>query len=204
MPILLAIDTAAPRLQLALLRADGSVDTLVEDMAQGQAERILPAIGELLARNGIRYPDLDRIAVTTGPGSFTGLRIGLSAARGLGLALGIPVLGVPSLQAISLQGGPFGLTDELFTVAIDARRGEQYVQSFVAPGVPADEVAVMRLGGWLCAGQFIITEPWVPIALLARFAATADPAAYPPNPRYIRGADAKPQDKARIARVPAP
>ena len=85
MTTLLAIDTAAPRLQLALLRGD-SVDTLVEDMPTGQAERIFPAIAELLVRNAATYADLTRIAVTTGPGSFTGLRIGLSAARGIGLA----------------------------------------------------------------------------------------------------------------------
>src|ERR1700754_1678010 len=115
--ILLAIDTAGPRLQLALLR-DGAVDTLVEDMAQGQAERIFPAIGELLARNSVAYADLTRLAVTTGPGSFTGLRIGLAAARGLGLALEIPVVGVPTLFAISLGGPARG-----FSICLDAKRG---------------------------------------------------------------------------------
>ncbi len=84
MSVLLAIDTAAPRLALAVLRDGDRVDTLIEDMATGQAERLFPAIDELFARAGIAYADLTRIAVTTGPGSFTGLRIGLSAARGLG------------------------------------------------------------------------------------------------------------------------
>src|SRR5690606_24525607 len=92
MTIVLAMDTAGPRLQLAL-RAGARLDTLVEEMAQGHAERLFPAIAELLGRNGAGYRDLERIAVTTGPGSFTGVRIGLSAARGLGLALGIPVIG---------------------------------------------------------------------------------------------------------------
>src|SRR5262245_17922178 len=102
MTTVLAIDTAGPRLQLALLIGERT-DTLVEDMAQGQAERLFPALEELLARNNTAYADLDRVAVTTGPGSFTGLRIGLSAARGLRLALGIPVVGVPTLFAISLN-----------------------------------------------------------------------------------------------------
>ena len=79
MGTLLAIDTAAPRLQLALLSDGDRVMTLVEDMATGQAERLFPALDELLAEAGIAYADLTRIAVTTGPGSFTGLRIGLSA-----------------------------------------------------------------------------------------------------------------------------
>src|SRR4051812_38337864 len=100
---ILAIDTAAPRLQLAVLRGDGGFDTLIEDMATGQAERLFPALAELLARSNASYSDLARIAVTTGPGSFTGLRIGLSAARGLALALGIPVVGIPSLLALSLS-----------------------------------------------------------------------------------------------------
>ncbi|RYE86279.1 MAG: tRNA (adenosine(37)-N6)-threonylcarbamoyltransferase complex dimerization subunit type 1 TsaB [Hyphomicrobiales bacterium] len=135
MGILLAIDTVAPRLQLALLRADGSVDTSVDDIAQGQAELIFPRIEALLARNGVSFADLTRIAVTTGPGSFTGLRIGLSAARGLGLARNIPV----------------------------------------------------------------IESPFCDIALVARFAETA-PAGPPPEATYVRDADAKPQEKFRVAR----
>jgi tRNA threonylcarbamoyladenosine biosynthesis protein TsaB len=199
MPILLAIDTAAPRLQLALVRADGSVETLVEEMEQGHAERILPAIGELLARNGIAYGDLQRIAVTTGPGSFTGLRIGLSAARGLALALGIPVLGVPSLEALALSAR----TEGPVAIVLDARRGESYVQVFGrGPSHPRilrapDAEALVPLGAT------IMRSPLVDIAELARFAATADAGRFPPNPQYVRGADAKPQDAARLAKVPA-
>src|SRR5690242_7482124 len=127
MGAILAIDTAAPRLQLALLRGD-QVDSLIEDMPTGQAERLFPALEDLLARSGIAYADLTRIAVTTGPGSFTGLRIGLSAARGLGLALNIPVLGVHSLLAYSLAGP----ADRPFAVLMDARRGEVYRHEFVS------------------------------------------------------------------------
>jgi tRNA threonylcarbamoyl adenosine modification protein YeaZ len=150
MSVLLAIDTAAPRLALAVLRDGDRVDTHVEDMATGQAERLFPALEELLSRAGVTYTDLTRIAVTTGPGSFTGLRIGLSAARGLGLALSIPVVGIPSLLALSLvaQCDPVA-------VLLDAKRGEAYVQTFSGPGIP------------------------------------------------IRDADAKPQEKFRIARVSA-
>lgn len=188
--ILLAIDTAGPRLQLALLR-DGVVDTLVEDMPKGQAERIFPAIDELLARGGTTFADLTRIAVTTGPGSFTGLRIGLSAARGLALALEIPVIGVPTLVAISL-GGPA----EPRTVALDAKRGEAYVQAFTAPGLPADEARLVPVS---VEGP-AFTAAQVPIEALAHFAAAADPSSFPPDPAYIRGADAKPQTKFRVAR----
>lgn len=199
MSLVLAIDTAAPRLQLALLRAD-SADVLVEDMPTGQAERIFPAIAELLARNGATYADLTRIAVTTGPGSFTGLRIGLSAARGLGLALGIPVVGVPSLLALSLEA-----QCDALAVILDARRGEAYVQTFSGPALPIRPPALLPAEdarALVPPGAAIVTSPMVDIAALARFAATADPASYPPEAAYVRGADAKPQEKFRVARVP--
>ncbi len=202
MGALLAIDTAAPRLQLALLRADGQIDAVAEDMAQGQAERLFPALGELLARNAAAYADLGRIAVTTGPGSFTGLRIGLSAARGLGLALGVPVLGIPSLLALSLSAGPGPLA-----VLLDARRDEAYVQVFSASAVPASAPALRPMAearASVPAGAALVTSPFVDIAALARFAAGADPSRYPPEAAYIRDADAKPQEKFRIARVAEP
>ncbi len=118
-PITLAIDTAAPRLQLALLRADGETDVSLDDIATGHAEILFDRLAALLARNGLGHADIKRIAVTTGPGSFTGLRIGLSAARGLGLARKLPVIGVPSLFALSLE-----VADGPVTVLLDARRGE--------------------------------------------------------------------------------
>jgi tRNA threonylcarbamoyladenosine biosynthesis protein TsaB len=197
---LLAIDTAGPRLQLALL-ADEQVETLVEDMAQGQAERIFPAIEELLQRAGTTYQDLDRVAVTTGPGSFTGLRIGLSAARGLGLALNRPVVGVPTLFALSLDTGC-----DVAAVLLDARRGESYFQLFSGPGIPVGEPALLTSGeahDRVPPGTALLTSPMVDIAALARFAATADPALFPPEAAYVRDADAKPQEKFVVARTTA-
>jgi tRNA threonylcarbamoyladenosine biosynthesis protein TsaB len=197
---LLAIDTAAPRLQLALLRGDVA-DTLVEDMPQGQAERIFPAIDELLGRNGASYRDLRRIAVTTGPGSFTGLRIGLSAARGLGLALNIPVVGVPSLLALSLP-----VTCAHAAVLLDARRDEAYFQAFSGPAIPASEPMLLPMAearARISPGAEVLATPFVDIGALARLAATLDPTGYPPEASYIRDADAKPQEKFRVARISA-
>ena len=195
---LLAIDTAAPRLQLALLIGDRA-DIVVEDMTQGQAERIFPAIDELLARNRITYADLTRIAVTTGPGSFTGLRIGLSAARGLGLALKVPVIGVPSLLALSLATGC-----NATAVLLDARRDEAYLQLFSGPAIPVGAPAILPMADArrrIPPGTETLTSPLVDIAALARFAATADPSNFPPEAAYIRDADAKPQEKFRVARL---
>jgi tRNA threonylcarbamoyl adenosine modification protein YeaZ len=197
---LLAIDTAAPRLALALLLEGDRVATLIEDMPTGQAERLFPALGELLARAGASYADLTRIAVTTGPGSFTGLRIGLSAARGLGLALQVPVLGIPSLTALSL-----GFPPAPIAVLLDARRREAYFQGFSGPAIAIGEPALLpeaEARQRVPAGARLVTSPLVDIAALARFAASADPAHYPPEATYIRDADAKPQQKFRVARVP--
>jgi tRNA threonylcarbamoyladenosine biosynthesis protein TsaB len=199
MSVLLAIDTAAPRLQLAILRDGDRVDMLVEDMATGQAERLFPAIDELFARTGVTYADLTRIAVTTGPGSFTGLRIGLSAARGLALARRIPVIGVPSLFALSLA-----VQCDPVAVLLDARRGEAYVQTFSGPGIPIGDAVLLPMDearARIASGMQLITSPLVDIAAVARFAANADPALYPPEAAYIRDADAKPQDKFRVARA---
>lgn len=193
MGILLAIDTVAPRLQLALLRADGTVDTSIDEIAQGHAELIFPRIDTLLARNAVTYADLTRIAVTTGPGSFTGLRIGLSAARGLGLARNIPVIGVPSLLAIALS------RPEPVAVLLDARRGEAYVQVF-----PDDaDARIMPMAdarAHVASCVQVIESPFCDISLVARHADTASIPAAPPEATYVRDADAKPQLKFRVAR----
>ncbi|MDP1731801.1 MAG: tRNA (adenosine(37)-N6)-threonylcarbamoyltransferase complex dimerization subunit type 1 TsaB [Devosia sp.] len=196
---LLAIDTAAPRLQLAL-RHQGATDISVDEIAQGHAELIFLRMEALLARNGVAYSDLQRIAVTTGPGSFTGLRIGLSAARGLGLALAIPVLGIPSLLAISLSAPP----GQPAVVLLDARRDEAYFQRFAGPGLASDRPRLLPMAEArrrLAAGANVIESPFVDIARLATFSAHLDPARYPPEAAYVRDADAKPQEKFRVART---
>lgn len=198
METLLAIDTAAPRLQLALLRG-ASVDVSIDEIAQGHAEILFDRIAALLARHATAYPDLTRIAVTTGPGSFTGLRIGLSAARGLALALDIPVVGVPSLTAISLAA-PAG---KPIAVLLDARRGEAYFQCFAAPGAPVAEPHLVPLDAarrLVPPGINVIESPFCDIAALARHAAGLGPQDFPPEASYVRSADAKPQAGARIAR----
>ena len=195
---LLAIDTAAPRLQLAL-RHEGAIDISVDELKQGHAELLFPRIAALLERNHVGYADLDRVAVTTGPGSFTGLRIGLSAARGLGLALSIPVIGVPSLFAISLSAPPAIPA----VVLLDARRDEAYFQRFSAPGHSADRPRLLPMAearARVADGATLIESPFVDIGRLATFASYADPALYPPEAAYVRDADAKPQEKFRVAR----
>jgi tRNA threonylcarbamoyl adenosine modification protein YeaZ len=197
-PLTLAIDTAAPRLQLALLLPTGKVDVSVDEMGTGHAELIFGRIATLLERNGVGYADLGRVVTTTGPGSFTGLRIGLSAARGIGLARDIPVIGVPSLLGISLAA------DGAVTVLLDARRGEAYFQTFAGPGVASAAPTLLPMAtaqARVMPGSTVITSPFVDLALVARYGATADPLAHPPEAAYVRDADAKPQTAARIERL---
>tara|TARA_A100001391_G_scaffold203004_1_gene194164 strand:- start:1054 stop:1650 length:597 start_codon:yes stop_codon:yes gene_type:complete len=194
-PVTLAIDTARDRLQLALVLLNGTLETEIRDIAKGHAEIIFGAIGTLLDRCGLTYNALSRIAVSTGPGSFTGLRIGLSTARGLGLALDIPVIGVPSLLALSLsRQGPCELI-------VDAKRGEAYRQSFSAPGKPRDKADLVDLKQILqVAARTTPDDPMIDIARMAAFASRARAIDFPPDPTYIRAADAKPQLGFGVAR----
>lgn len=194
-PVTLAIDTARERLQLALVLADGRIESDIAEIARGHAEIIMERIGALLERNGLDYGALGRVTTTTGPGSFTGLRIGMSVARGLGLALDIPVIGVPTLLAISL--GHEGARE----IILDAGRSEAYTQHFSAPGIPAGEPRLTPLQEALDAASRSAPDTWrVDIGAMACFAATADPDAFPPDPVYIRPADAKPQTRGIVAR----
>lgn len=198
-PLILAIDTAGPRLQLALAGPD-DIEIFLEDIARGHAEIIFDRIADLLNAKSQTYQDLTRLAVTTGPGSFTGLRIGLSVARGLALALGIPVVGVPTLTAMSLTAAEN--TDTL--VFLDARRGEAYCQTFSDPGKPKSPAKILPVGSAKnrLPKNGVLVEPiCADIGALARFALEADPMDFPPDPTYIRAADAKPQTKAKVSRT---
>ena len=99
--LILAIDTALDACAAGVLDTDA--DRLIaqesQAMKRGHAEALMPLIARVMKASGIAFADLDRIAATTGPGSFTGLRVGLSAARGIALAAGKPVVGLTTLAA---------------------------------------------------------------------------------------------------------
>lgn len=157
-----------------------------EPMQKGQAERLVPMLEELLAEGGIGWRDLRRIAVGVGPGNFTGVRISVATARGLALALGIPVIGVTRLEALA-QGLPRPLR-----VAEDARQGLAYVQDF--PGGAARLERAQPFAGpatGSAAGEGAL-PPALPVAeAIALIAATRAPGP-PPAPFYLKGADAAP------------
>lgn len=122
--LLLSLDTASTTLSLSLLKAGNVIASFDEVMLRGQAERLIPEIQNLFEKAGEKIKDLSAVAVGVGPGSFTGVRIALSAARGFGLALQIPVYGVSSFEAYAC-----GAKKDVL-VALDTKRGDYYVAGF--------------------------------------------------------------------------
>lgn len=173
----LAFDTSAAHCAVALLWGDRVV-TRVEDMGRGQAERLMPLIQELLDREGVALSAIGRIGVGIGPGNFTGIRISVSLARGLALGLGIPAIGVSTLDA--LRG--FSTTD---TAAVSGPRETAYVQTGQTPPkiLPLD--AVPEGAQWL-------NDAGVLVGSIARFAQTAPVDGPAPAPLYLKPADAAP------------
>lgn len=161
-------------------------------MDKGQAERLLPVLNQMLADAGLGWSDLGRIAVGTGPGNFTGVRIAVAAARGLALASGRAAIGVSRLEALA-HGLPRPLT-----VIEDARRDEVYVQRFTAEGSEPAELCRMAniahptpvTGS--AAGEGALS-PAMPLTRAMAEIAAGRPLPQPrPAPFYLRGADAAP------------
>jgi len=182
-PLILAFDTSAARCAAALVSGGRVLAACDEAMERGQAERLLPMLEALLAEAGVGWAALDGLAVCTGPGNFTGLRIAVAAVRGLALALGVPSVGVTVCEALAAPAGPS-------EVAIADRKGTVFVQGF-RDGVPLGEPA---------AGEHPSPVPEaalrVDCAAIARIAAGRLRAAPPPAPLYLRPADALPPAEA--------
>jgi tRNA threonylcarbamoyladenosine biosynthesis protein TsaB len=137
---ILAFDCATGHLSVAVA-IDGRIAARHDEpAARGQGERLLPAIAASMAAAGLDYAALERIAVTVGPGHFTGLRVGLAAARGLRVATGLPVVGITTLAALAHATAPAERADRPVLAAVDSKRAERYFQLFdrdLAPLGPA-------------------------------------------------------------------
>lgn len=194
-------------------------------LERGHAEALVPLLKRLTDRVEGRFNSIDRVAVTVGPGSFTGLRVGLSSARAAGLARNVPVVGVTTLSAYIapwLAASP----GRVVVAGIDARHGQVYVQA-VAPGgrplyaprVSSLRDAVRTLGSGpanltgsaaplLAAEARLIgleaavvdASPAPDIRWVARLGLAADPAAAPARPLYLKPPDAKPQEHMHLPR----
>src|SRR5271167_499151 len=122
---ILGIDTGGSRVSLGLV-ADGRVRGVLSRVLPSHCAGLPAAVDELIAAAGIRIGDLKGIGVALGPGSFTGLRVGLSYAKGLAGAAGIPLAGIPTLDAMALTAGSVCPAEALLCPILDARRGEVY------------------------------------------------------------------------------
>jgi tRNA threonylcarbamoyl adenosine modification protein YeaZ len=221
----LAIDTALEACSAAVF--DTGQKALLasesEAMQRGHAEALMPLVAAVMGQTTLRFDALDRIAVTTGPGSFTGLRVGIAAARGIGLATGKPVVGVTTLAALA---APYIAADDHAAVAavIDARHQHVYFQLFGAGGrilIPprilsareaahAAASASARLVGsgaallaplWPQGEPPLVDERRAPdIDWVARLGASAEEPQSPPKPLYLRAPGAQPQTAAPLPR----
>ncbi|MEW6666855.1 MAG: tRNA (adenosine(37)-N6)-threonylcarbamoyltransferase complex dimerization subunit type 1 TsaB [Thermodesulfobacteriota bacterium] len=127
-PLILAINTSSLQFSIALARESGAL-VAEYTLASGKtgSRPLFPALHELLVRTGADLRDVRALAAATGPGSFTGLRVGLSAAKGLCRALGIPIIGVPSLQALASQ---WACTDLPICALLGSKKGEVFTSLF--------------------------------------------------------------------------
>jgi tRNA threonylcarbamoyladenosine biosynthesis protein TsaB len=223
---LLAIDTALAACSAAVF--DSTRDLILAreslPMTRGHAEAIIPLIARIMDQAALDFSALDRIAVTVGPGSFTGMRVGIAAARGLALAAGKPVAGVTTLAAFA---APFIAEDDALpvTAAIDARHNHVYIQVFgragrvlAAPRIASlhDAVRIAGVSQTRLVGSAakLLASAWPPgdsasrlveespapdIDWVARLGANTETHGSP-KPLYLRAPDAQPQDAARLPR----
>jgi tRNA threonylcarbamoyladenosine biosynthesis protein TsaB len=223
----LAIDTALAACSAAVLDTGhgGIVASESLPMERGHAEALMPLLQRVMGQAGITFADIDRIAVTTGPGSFTGLRVGIAAARGLALAADKPAVGLSTLAAYA---APHMAADAKLPVvaAIDARHAQVYLQVFAAGGrsLTAPRLAPLREAVQAAAATpscIVGSAAHAVAAALTAAAATAaavdsrvapdiawvarvgavvpeDPASL--KPQYLRAPDAQPQNAAQLPR----
>jgi tRNA threonylcarbamoyladenosine biosynthesis protein TsaB len=222
----LAIDTALEACAAAVVDTDRGVTLAQESqaMARGHAEALMPLLARVMDAAAIDFPSIDRIAVTVGPGSFTGLRVGISAARGIALVSGKPAVGISSPAALAAPHMANGGQRAIVAV-VDARHEQVYAQIFGAEGrsvaalrlaptsevvqsIPAGPALIVGPGAELVAGLWPPTRPRPlvdarkapDITWVARLGSAADVGRAVPKPLYLRPPDARPQHGARVAR----
>jgi tRNA threonylcarbamoyladenosine biosynthesis protein TsaB len=219
---LLACDTTQGACSVAVMRDDALLAERVEPMQRGHAEALMPMIAAVLEQAGVLPSALTRLGVTTGPGGFTGVRLGLAAMRAYAVALEIPLLGVGSFEAMAMaEPAP-----EPVLVAVDVRRGQFYAQLFDAsrtaitapqlydlaalqhllPQVPFRGIGV-GVETLNAAGLMTVSDapPYPQARYVGQIAQAAPATASLPLPLYLRPADASlPDPSKRPAHAPAP
>jgi tRNA threonylcarbamoyladenosine biosynthesis protein TsaB len=230
----IAFDTAMKSCAVACIEVGqrhGEPNILAEervDMSRGQAEELVPMIARVMVHANLEFDDIDRIALSIGPGTFTGLRTGLATARGLGLASGKPVIGIGTLLALAWDYGDATAPTGPFAIVLDARRGQVYMQVFSSSRKSLSEPQVSDVesaAGILPIGKISLVGSGAEIVMqasgrsanemqigrlpnengpnpvtIARIAATQKANSAPPSLMYLRPPDAKPQTHVPIAR----
>ncbi|WP_293577281.1 tRNA (adenosine(37)-N6)-threonylcarbamoyltransferase complex dimerization subunit type 1 TsaB [Phaeobacter sp.] len=183
-PLVLGFDTSAAHCAAALLRGHDIIASRAETMARGQAERLMPLLEETLADGGAEWSDLTALGVGVGPGNFTGIRIAVSAARGLALGLGIPAVGVDGFVSREQDG---------VLPAVPAPRDQVYV---CLPGSDPQLLPLSDAEAIAAARNTPLVTDCAPADLasqIARIAASRyQQDMPPPAPLYVRAADAAP------------
>ncbi len=224
---ILAIDTALGACSACVLDAGDAAPLAIEQtaMERGHAEALMPMIERVMAKVEGGFSSLDRVAVTIGPGSYTGLRVGISAARAIALAAGIPAVGISTLAAsaapfIGREGG------RVVAAAVDAKHGQVWFQALNAQGkqlvsvrqvnhrdaaraIGAGPVSLVGSAALAVANEawaigldaLVVDDAKAPdVTWVARLGMIADPESAPPRPLYLKPPETTPQDRARLPR----
>lgn len=224
---ILAIDTALGACSACVLDGGDPAPLAIEQtaMERGHAEALMPMIERVMAKVEGGFPSLDRVAVTIGPGSYTGLRVGISAARAIAFAAGIPAIGISTLAAsaapfIGREGG------RVVAAAVDAKHGQVWFQAMNAQGkqlvsvrqvnhrdaaraIGAGPVSLVGSAALAVANEawaigldaLVVDDAKAPdVTWVARLGMIADPESAPPRPLYLKAPETTPQDRARLPR----
>ncbi|HEV2512808.1 tRNA (adenosine(37)-N6)-threonylcarbamoyltransferase complex dimerization subunit type 1 TsaB [Bosea sp. (in: a-proteobacteria)] len=224
---ILAIDTALGACSACVLDGSDPAPLAIEQtaMERGHAEALMPMIERVMAKVEGGFSSLDRVAVTIGPGSYTGLRVGISAARAIAFAAGIPAIGISTLAAsaapfIGREGG------RVVAAAVDAKHGQVWFQAMNAQGkqlvsvrqvnhrdaaraIGAGPVSLVGSAALAVANEawaigldaLVVDDAKAPdVTWVARLGMIADPDSAPPRPLYLKAPETTPQDRARLPR----
>ena len=193
--LILALDTTADSISVALVQNQNVIAHQYRKMDRGQGEALIPMIQEVFKKAGHNFKDINQVAVSVGPGSFTGVRIGLATARGIGLALDIPVSGVTSFEAAA-----WGTTGKIMVI-LDTKRDDFFTQMFqdgkaVEDPVIRSEEDIQKLNppALIGSGVHCLTKTNIPMIKLNFEPAMAVglcslKAKRAPEPLYLREAD---------------
>ena len=222
--LVMGLDTALQRCSVAILRDGEVLADEMREMERGHAEQLAPMAASALAKAGVAIREFDRIGVVVGPGGFTGVRVALSFARGLGIGRGLKIVGVTSLAALAAGVGGSGLT----AAVINARRDQVYAALYgsngeiILPPFVAEPKEALQLlvdaggdapvtlvgsGVGLLEG---LPDNWqlgdasaeIDAKIVAQIAARAPVPEAPPAPLYLRGPDAKPGKPGIFSALP--